>query len=139
MSRWYEWLGGHTTLLAGLGVVSVLMFLGTLIAIPILVARIPADYFVGRSRHRSELRRMHPARYVLVLILKNLLGVLLIVAGIAMLVLPGQGILTILMGVFLTDFPGKFRFERWLISRPGVYEAVNWMRRKVGEGPILRP
>lgn len=139
MSRWYEWLGAHTTLLAGLGAASVIMFLGTLIALPVLVARIPADYFVDPIRHRSHLRQMSRALYVVVFILKNLLGLVLILAGIAMLVLPGQGILTILIGVLLTDFPGKFQFERWLITRPGVYETVNWMRRKVGKGPILRP
>lgn len=115
---------------------TLLTFFGTLIAIPLLVVRIPSDYFVRpRSLHRTR----HPAVHVTLIVLKNLLGLVLTVAGFAMLVLPGQGVLTILLGVMLLDFPGKRAFERWLVSRPRVFDAVNWMRRRAHHPPLERP
>jgi hypothetical protein len=68
---------------------------------------------------------------------KNLLGYLLIAAGIAMLVLPGQGVLTILLGFILVDLPGKYRFERWLVTRPLVLRSINRLRRRAGRDPLI--
>ena len=47
-----------------------------------------------------------------------------------MLITPGQGILTIIVGILLGDFPGKLRFERWLIAQAPVKQSLNWIRRK---------
>jgi hypothetical protein len=52
--------------------------------------------------------------------------------GVAMLVLPGQGVLTIITGLLLLDFPGKYRFERWLVRRGPVLRGVNWLRDRAG-------
>ena len=60
----------------------------------------------------------------------------LILAGIAMLVLPGQGLLTILIGFLMLDLPGKYRVEKWLISRGRVLHAINWYRGKKGRPPL---
>ena len=68
---------------------------------------------------------------------RNALGAVLLAAGIAMLVLPGQGLLTILLGLMLVDFPGKRRAERALVARPNVFEALNWLRAKAGRPPLL--
>ncbi len=73
------------------------------------------------------------------IVLKNLLGVALVGAGIVMLVLPGQGILTILIGVMLMDFPGKYALEKRLVSRPTVMRSLNWMRAKANRPPFLEP
>ena len=73
----------------------------------------------------------------IVRLLKNATGGLFLIAGIAMLVLPGQGLLTILIGLMLIDFPGKRRFELALIRRRHVLNAVNWMRQKSGRDPLL--
>ena len=56
-----------------------------------------------------------------------------------MLVVPGQGLLTILIGVMLTDFPGKYALERRLISQPSIFNAINWIRDKAGKEPLKRP
>ena len=53
-----------------------------------------------------------------------------------MLVLPGQGLLTILLGVTLLDFPGKFRMQKWVISRKGVLDSINWIRAKAHKRPL---
>jgi hypothetical protein len=70
---------------------------------------------------------------------KNLLGALLVLAGLAMLVLPGQGILTILLGLAFLDLPGKRRAELWLVSRPPVLAAVNRLRLRAGREPLQLP
>jgi len=70
---------------------------------------------------------------------KNLLGAVLIAAGVAMIFLPGQGLATILIGVMLMDFPGKRRLEVWLISRRPVHKATTWIRARRGRPPLRLP
>jgi len=72
-------------------------------------------------------------------VLKNVLGFVFIAAGIVMLFLPGQGILTILIGLTLVSFPRKRALEISLIRRPSVLRAVNWIRRRSGKEPIILP
>jgi hypothetical protein len=121
----FSWLQDNEPLLWWLGLGSIVMFVAGVILVPVLIARIPADYF---SPERAPPPRRHPVLALLLRIGKNLLGALLIVLGIAMLVLPGQGILTILLGLSLIEFPYKRRLELALIRRPPVLRAVNWIR-----------
>ncbi|QOJ19141.1 MAG: hypothetical protein HRU76_08195 [Phycisphaeraceae bacterium] len=119
-----------------LGALSAVTFLGTLILVPWLLARLPADYFAAH-RPRSALRKSHPVIRMVLLVLKNLLGVVLLAAGLAMLVLPGQGLITMLLGLSLLNFPGKFALERAIVSRPSVRRAVDWIRRKANRPPLI--
>jgi hypothetical protein len=73
----------------------------------------------------------------LFLTVKNTLGGCLLVAGIFMLVLPGQGILTILAALALLDFPGKRKLEMSILHRPAVLKSINWLRRRAGREPLL--
>lgn len=134
-----NWLMDHQGWLFALAAVSVLMFIGSLIALPFLLARIPEDYFIDPHRHAGRWRHLHPMAYLLFKMTKNLFGWTLILAGILMLVLPGQGILTILMGLVLSDFPGKYRLERRLASNPRILSAINWVRKRSGHAPLLSP
>ncbi len=118
--QWALWMGG----------ISLATFLLSLILIPWLIIKLPENYFSDRKRHTSRLRQRHPLEYALILTAKNLLAVFLIIAGLLMLVLPGQGLLSLLIGISLSDFPGKFRLERWIVSRPGVLATLNWIRKK---------
>ena len=126
----------NENLLLILGIVSVVSFLVTLVIIPWIVLRIPADYFSKPRRVSLVSSSAHPSLRILVFIVKNLFGVAIVLLGIAMLVLPGQGLLTILIGVVLIDFPGKYRFQRWLISREPVFKSVNWLREKGAKTPL---
>ena len=108
----------------------------TLIVVPMLIVRIPADYFTGRRRRPLAWWEHHRLLRVLALVVKNVLGGVFIIAGLAMLLLPGQGVLTILVGLMLADYPGKFRLECWLLSRRTVVRAVNWMRARAGRSPV---
>ncbi len=72
-------------------------FVGSLIAIPWILVRLPQDYFCERHP-RTWLKDHHPVLRFIALALKNFVGWILLLGGIAMLVLPGQGLLTILFG-----------------------------------------
>jgi hypothetical protein len=135
----FELLQNHETLLTWLGVFSVVMFVGTLLAVPWLAVRIPADYFRHHRGFFHLAETAHPVLRVLVAILKNLLGVVFIVLGLAMLVLPGQGILAILLGLIFLDFPGKFALENRIIRISAVHRAIDWMRKKAGVPPLELP
>jgi hypothetical protein len=67
---------------------------------------------------------------------KNAVGVLFIVLGIAMLVLPGQGILTLLIGIMLTNFPGKYRLERRVVTSKPILRNINKLRVRAGHEPL---
>jgi len=113
------------------------MILGTLIALPFLVAHIRPDYFVQPTPPRETWLGRHGVLRTLLLVVKNALGLVLILAGTAMLVLPGQGLLTILFGLTLLNFPGKRRLELWLVRQRGVLRAMNWMRYKLNKPPLV--
>ena len=70
--------------------------------------------------------------------MKNLFGVFLVALGIVLSLpgVPGQGVLTILMGAMLLDFPGKRRVERWLLRRRGVFTSINRLRARFGRRPL---
>ena len=68
---------------------------------------------------------------------KNVLGAIFVVAGLIMLVLPGQGIFTILIGIMLLDFPGKYRLERWIVARRPVLQSINWLRQRAGRAALV--
>ena len=101
-----------------------------------LVARLPADYFTFRERHPDN---EHWLRRLVLVSVKNVIGGLLIVAGVAMLLTPGQGLLTIVAGLLLTDFPGKFAMERKMARIPKVMGVLNWLRAKRGQPPFEAP
>lgn len=131
-----QWIENHELLLGWLTLASGIVFIGTLVLMPWLIARIPADYFSHGRRHKAPWTGEHPALRLLLVAGKNLLGCLVVVAGVAMLVLPGQGLLTILLGGMLLDFPGKYRLERWAISRGPVLRTINRLRRRAGREPL---
>jgi hypothetical protein len=131
-----EWIKGHETLMLWMTGGSIITFIATLIAVPWLIVRIPSDYFSERKRVKKLWSSHHPAVRAVLLTFKNLLGYILVLAGIGMLVLPGQGLLTILIGIIFIDLPGKYRFERWFVTRPAVLRSINWFRKRAGHGPL---
>ena len=107
------------------------------IAVPWIVVNMPSDTF---SRQRPSWLDHQPAAIRVPLrLLKNVVAVALVVVGIAMLVLPGQGIVAILLGVMLCDFPGKRILQRWILAKPTVLNSLNWLRQKFSKPPLDRP
>jgi hypothetical protein len=125
--------------LVWLGIFSAVTFVGSLAVIPVLCVRMGEDYFMPHRDKDETLAGRHPVIRWTGLILKNLIGVLLVLAGIAMLFLPGQGVLTIIIGVMMLNFPGKRSFELWMIRLPGVLKAINAMRARAKHAPMQLP
>jgi len=69
--------------------------------------------------------------------MKNIVGLVFVFVGFLMLFLPGQGILTMLIGITLLEFPGKRHLEAKLIGQPTVLNAINGMRQKFGKPPLI--
>jgi hypothetical protein len=118
---------------------SLLCLVATVMGVPWVVARLPRDYF--NQSHRELWRQRGDAPWFALLLggIKNLVGALLVLLGLIMLVTPGQGLLTLLVGLLLMNFPGKYRLERWLVGRPGVLRALNWLRGRSGHAPFDPP
>jgi hypothetical protein len=123
-------------------VIGVLLFVVTfavsLAIVSFIVVRIPANYF-HKDHPRDLWSDRHPAIRFLGFFGKNLLGLVLVVLGIVMSIpgVPGQGILTILLGIMLLDFPGKRDLERKLVSRPQVLNAINKLRHRFGKPELV--
>ncbi|MDO6459221.1 PGPGW domain-containing protein [Granulosicoccaceae sp. 1_MG-2023] len=132
-----DFIAANEVLVSTLTLSSVVFFIGSLLAIPWLVARLPQNYFTDTNRHKHRAPRSLGES--LLILGKNTIGALLVLAGIAMLVLPGQGLLCILIGLSLTNFPGKFKLERRLIRTPAIYRALNWIRDRRGQPPLALP
>ena len=124
----FEFLSDYKIYLVWLGSLSFIIFIFSLLTIKWLVALIPSDYFI--KKNNSEFRSNYPIFWLVSIIIKNLVGYTLIVGGIIMLVLPGQGLFTIFIGLMLSNYPGKFYIERKFIAIPSVLRAINWLRKK---------
>ena len=121
--------------LIGLTVASVIGFIGSLIAIPLILVRLPADYFDTRTP-RHWMKDHHPVLRLLGLVIKNVVGAVFVLVGLAMLFLPGQGLLTMLVGVSLIDFPRKRELEAKMVGQPTLLGVINAMRQKFDKPPL---
>ncbi len=132
------WIQEHETVFLLIGGASFIVFAAVLAIVPWMVVRIPKDYFA--SQKRPEKRRIihqSGAMRLFVLAVKNLTGGVFVLAGVIMLVLPGQGVLMIMLGLSLMNFPGKFRLERWIISRGPILRLINRLRRGRGQPALV--
>jgi len=136
LNQWFEglasgWQLGLWFLVGSYTIGLVLMYL--------IIVWLPEDYLLDESRWYRHLKKTRPWLYWLVFLLKNALGLLLVVAGIIMLFLPGQGVLTLFLGVLLLDFPGKHKLVLKILSQPAVLKAINCIRQWAGKPPLLLP
>ncbi len=109
------------------------------VVIVFLIVRMSPDYFSSRRPAVGSWRGRHPAIRLAVHVVKNLVGVLFVLAGLAMLVLPGQGALTIVVGLTLLDLPGKRRMALKIVRERHVLVAINWIRSRARRPPLILP
>lgn len=118
------------------------LFLGSLlfsfVCIGVVMVKIPENYF--SSHYQQDF--MPGSRWFVrwgAVILKNLFGVFLICLGIVLSLpgVPGQGVLTILLGLIMIDIPGKRPLEAKIIKRPAVLSAINDLRRRYNKPPLV--
>lgn len=114
-------------------VASILSLILAAALLPAIVLRLPSNYFVRERRTPVRLAAPNPLPLTVVSLTKNLVGAVFIAAGILMLFLPGQGLLMILIGLMLTNFPGKYQLEQKLIRQPAIARTLNRLRLKAGK------
>lgn len=119
--------------LGWLGALSAALFLISALLLPLLIVRLPADHFMdtfdGVPPRRSP--AAHAARIVF--------GSFLIVAGILMIVLPGQGLFTIIAGLIVLDGPWRRWVERLALQRPSIVKSLDWLRERADREPFELP
>ena len=124
-------------LLELLGILSIVTFIVSLLIIPWLILRLSPEYFIRHRLKVIERHRRHPVLAIIIFFLRNTVGFGLLAAGMAMLVIPGQGILTMLIGLSFMDFPGKHRLLEKAVQIRGVQQSLNWIRRKGGKEDLV--
>ena len=136
---WLQWL---TSRLSGRGVawgvgISVFTFVASIVVTVVVLVKLPPDYFSRTHPHDFFSGRSQAIR-IIGHVVKNLLGGILVVLGVVMSLpgVPGQGILTILLGVMLLDVPGKRKLEMKLVSRPRVLRTINRIRARYHKPPL---
>ena len=135
-----DWLQSHTALIGWWALaLSSVMFVGGLVLMPVLIIRMSPDYFLHPEPPAESWRSRHPALRNGTLVIKNVVGVFLLLAGLAMLVLPGQGIITILVAISLLNFPGKRTLELRIVRQGPVLQAINWIRTRARRPPLVLP
>lgn len=130
------WLQAHQTILGWVGLFSLVMMAATLLAVPLMIVRLPARYL---NEDQSRLTTIAAPWRWPYRIAKNLAGAVLMLAGLAMLVLPGQGLLTLVIGLSLMDFPGKRSLLRRFIGQRRVLAAINRLRAGAHKAPLEAP
>ena len=124
--------------LGWLAILSAITFVLSLVLIPLIIRRLPRNCFLEIQLNDKATLSTSPGS-VLLAILRHVLGIILLLAGIAMLFLPGQGLITIFLGCLLISFPGKRKLILFLVFRPEVQKSLNWLRNKGGKPPFHWP
>ena len=136
MDELLNWVQQNQGLLGQLGLFSAITGVLGVVGLPLLVVSLPADYLV---REKVPRRERHPLLRGTFLFAKNLVGVSCILFGILLLVLPGQGIVTILIGLALTDAPGKEGLLHRIAGNRTVAGFLNRIRRRASKPPFEMP
>ena len=121
-----------------IGGISLAMFLVSLILVPVFVQTLPPDYF-KKKKIRAKPKWVPLPMHILYLVVKNIIGIVLIVLGLAMLVLPGQGLITLIIGIILTDIPGERKAFLFVLRKTPVLKGMNWLRKKKNIPPFELP
>ena len=100
---------------------------GRSVELPVVLIRMPEDYLVNPPKKSGN---------VAIKVAKNVLGVALLAVGVAMLVLPGQGVLMLIVGLVIVDFPGRHKLLLKLMKKPKVQRAITAIRRWGGKPPL---
>lgn len=120
----------NSFLLHWLASISAITFIVSLFLIPWIISRLPEDFF-ARIRSRQKTENNNSFAYNLIMtLLRNIFGLTFLLAGIIMLFTPGQGILTIILGISIMVFPGKRRLFNLLIEKKSIQHSLNWIRCK---------
>ena len=133
----WDWFSQNQLLIQWISIGSIISFFGSLIIIPRLIINLPPDFFLKRKKSVS-VKQIVVFR-VTFFLLKNFLGFFLFLCGILMLFIPGQGLLTMFLGLVLLDFPGKYKLQLYCLKVRPVRRSLNWIRRKYEKEAFIFP
>ena len=125
----YAWLENNSYIFFYAGIVSILIFVFSIAGLRLFIIAIPSDYFINKKRV-STLKNRSILLWIIYIVFKNIIGYIFIIMGLVALVLPGQGILMILVGLMMSDYPKKFDLEKKIITIKAVRKGINWIRIK---------
>lgn len=125
-------LGGGLTV----GVMVAATVLATVFGFATLVM-LPASHFVTGE----PVIRRHPLLRGLLAVLRNLVGGVVLLMGLVMIVplVPGPGLVFLLLGLSLVTFPGKRSLELKLLRLPSVNGFITRLRARFGRAPFELP
>jgi hypothetical protein len=129
----------HKWLIGALAAGSAAMFLVVIIVLPLVIVGMRPDYFSAPHREPGPWRRKHRVGGWLVSACKNAAGALFFVAGLIMALAPGPGLLSMFIGLTMMNYPGKYRLERWLVTRGPIWRALAWLRARAHVAPLVYP
>lgn len=118
----------YSTLFQWIAYGSASLVILTLILLPWYINRLPEDFFSNERYHTAKSLFHHP--------IINLFGSIMIIAGMLMLILPGQGLMAIAAGIMIMRFPGKLAMIRKVIHYPHVLDSLNWIRKRGEQKPF---
>lgn len=128
------WLAQHSGAIAVIAPISFLLLLASVLATPWVLAKLPANYF---SKPPS-VKPLSVGRLVMSVI-KTILGIIIVLTGMVLMVTPGPGLVCLVLGLVLCEFPGKHSLLRRVIRQPSVFSTLNWLRKKASKPPFLLP
>ena len=104
-----------------------------------MVVWIPADHFKSDRPQPTSWWRSQPVLYGSVVVLKNAAGLVFLALGVVMALplVPGPGLVFMLLGLSLLDFPGKRTMEKRLLAVPAVIGFLNGVRARFGRLPLV--
>lgn len=112
-------------------------FFANLGIVSLILVKLPADHF-SKNRKTKFWSGPRPWLHAAKVIGKNIGGILLVALGVVLSLpgVPGQGLLTVLLGIMLLDFPGRHRLEQKLLSKPSIVNTINNLRGRFGKKPL---
>ena len=118
-----------------IGFISIIFFIINLLLIPFFISLIPVNYFINSQKDKLKIKNLFNS---ILFIIKNIFGLILLLAGFIMLFTPGQGIFSMILGLFFVDFPNKHKLKKIVINHKPTFKALNYLRAKFNKPPFLK-
>lgn len=114
-----------------ISILNIGVFLGFIAAIIFVFSKLPKNYWICSQVDQESSLKMK--------VLRNILAFPVAILGALMLLLPGQGLLTLLLALMLADFELKQELMAKIIAKKKIRESLDYIRRKMGRSPFIWP
>lgn len=131
-----QFMETHDELIIWVSTISFITFLGTLISLPLIIVRLPSDYFIADKNLARRFCQDKPVLRIIMIVLKNVFGIIFLILGFFMLFIPGQGVITMLIGYSMLDFVNMRGPVYKIVRRPAVYNFINKVRERANKESI---